>query len=217
MAADSNQGGIGVRVHLVVVKGADIQGWQKTGRPYPRSLKVIVMCFLMLIYAGPGWGQEIEWMALGVRGGLNFQNAGLPPGEKEDFEQFEIFTIMGLPWKWEFQSGWEVRWQLRGSAGALRGAGDTGFIATLTSGLALRNSGWRLVVDAGVGGAGISKWEFGRQDIGGPFQFIAHLGAGIQVTRHMVVGWRFHHMSDATLYGPSRGVDLHMLEISYFF
>lgn len=199
------------------VKGADPKAWQQIGRHHPGSLKVIVMCFLTLVCVGTSGGQDIELMALGVRGGMNFQDAGLPPGEKEDFEQFEVFAIMGLPWKWEFQAGWEVRWRLRGSAGALRGAGDTGFIATLTSGLALRKPSWRLIVDAGVGGAGISKWEFGRQDIGGPFQFIAHLGAGIQVTRNIVVGWRFHHMSDATIYGPSRGVDLHMLEIGYFF
>lgn len=180
-------------------------------------MRALLVCVLILGCANIGWAKDVELLALGVRGGMNFKDAGLPPGEKEDFEQFDVFAVMGLPWEWKSTSGWEVRWRLGGSAGALRGAGDTGFITTLTTGPALRIPGWRLIFDGGVGGALISKWEFGRQDIGGPFQFIAHGGVGVQVIKNIVVGWRFHHMSDATIYGNSRGVDFHMLEVSYYF
>jgi hypothetical protein len=178
---------------------------------------VVVVLLLTLVCSQTCWAREVEWLALGVRGGENFQNAGLPPGEKEDFEQFDVFAIMGLPWGGKISSGWDWRWRLGISAGALRGAKDTAFITTLTSGPAFRIPDWRLILDAGVGGALLSKWEFGQQDIGGPFQFIAHGGIGFQLPWKMVIGWRFHHMSDATLYGPSRGVDLHMLEVSYYF
>jgi len=180
-------------------------------------MRALLVWVLILGCVETGWAQDVELLAVGVRGGMNFQDAGLQPGEKEDFEQFDVFAIMGLPWEWKSPSGWEVRWRLGGSAGALRGAGDLGFITTLTSGLALKIPSWRLILDGGVGGALISKWEFGRQDIGGPFQFIAHGGVGVQLPWNMVVGWRFHHMSDATIYGKSRGVDLHMLEVSYAF
>jgi hypothetical protein len=173
--------------------------------------------FLVLLCSETGSAEEFELLALGVRGGMNFKEAGLPPGEKEDFEQFDVFAMMGLPLKWESPSGWESRWRLRGSLGALRGAGDVGFISTVTSGPALRIPGWRLILDAEVGGALISKWRFGRQNIGGPFQFIAHGGVGLELGWNMVVGYRFHHMSDATIYGKSRGVDFHMLEVSYNF
>lgn len=180
-------------------------------------MRALLVCVLILGCAEIGWAKDLELMTLGVRGGMNFHDAGLPPGEKEDFEQFDVFAIMGLPWEQESPSGWEARLQLRGSAGALRGAGDTGFITTLTPGFSLKIPSWRLIFDGGVGGALISKWEFGRQDIGGPFQFIAHGGVGVQLPWNMVVGWRFHHMSDATIYRNSRGVDLHMLEVSYSF
>lgn len=173
--------------------------------------------FLILMCAENGWAKDVEWTTVGVRGGMNFKKAGLPPGEKEDFEQFDVFATMGLPWAWESPSGWDVRARLGGSVGALRGAGDTGFITTLTGGPVLTIPSWRLILDAGVGGALISKWHFGQQDIGGPFQFIAHAGVGVQLPWHLVVGWRFHHMSDATIYGSSRGVDFHMLELSYAF
>jgi hypothetical protein len=182
-----------------------------------KNMRMLLAFFLALLCSETSWAKDVELVALGVRGGMNFQHAGLPPGEKEDFEQFDVFAIMGLPWEWESPSSWELRWQLRGSAGALRGAGDTGFIATLTPGLALRMPSWRLILDAGVGGALISKWKFGRQNIGGPFQFIAHGGVGVELGWNMVVGYRFHHMSDATIYGKSRGVDFHMLEVSYYF
>ena len=189
-----------------------------------KHLGVLLAFFLALVCSETGWAKDVELVAIGLRGAMNFKEAGLPPGEKEDFEQFDVFAIvglpsniMGLPLKWESPSGWEVRWRLGGSAGALRGAGDTGFITTLTTGPALRIPGWRLILDAGVGGALISKWKFGEQDIGGPLQFIADGGVGVELGWNMVVGYRFHHMSDATIYGKSRGVDFHMLEVSYYF
>lgn len=180
-------------------------------------MRALLVFVFILGCSGTGWAKDIELMAIGIRGGMNFKDAGLPPGEMEDFEQFDAFAIMGLPWEWESPSKWQLRLQVRGSAGALRGAGDTGFITTITPGFALKIPSWRLIFDGGVGGALISKWEFGRQDIGGPFQFIAHGGVGVQLPWNLVVGWRFHHMSDATIYGDSRGVDFHMLELSYYF
>ena len=180
-------------------------------------MKALLVFVCILGCSGTGWAKDFELMAIGIRGGMNFKEAGLQPGEKEDFEQFDAFGIMGLPWRWEGASGWEVRSQVWGSAGALRGAGDLGFITTLTPGLALKIPSWHLIIDGGAGGALISKWKFGRQDIGGPFQFIFHVGVGVQLPGNMVVGWRFHHMSDATIYGDSRGVDFHMLEVAYYF
>ncbi len=182
-----------------------------------RKIRWFITFFLILTCFGSGWAKEVELEALGVRGGINFKNAGLPPGEKEDFEQFDIFAVVRLPWKWNPSTGWEVQSRLMASAGALRGARETGFITTLTGGPALKIPAWRLILDGGVGGALLSDWEFGSQNIGGPFQFIAHAGVGFQLPWSMVVGWRFHHMSDATVYGNTRGVDFHMLELSYVF
>ncbi|GJL54939.1 MAG: hypothetical protein NPIRA02_20710 [Nitrospirales bacterium] len=148
---------------------------------------------------------------------MNFQDAGLPPGEKEDFEQFDVFGIVSLPGQWDFSPDLKSGLRLYGSVGALRGAGDLGFITTVTPGLAVTKKSWKLTFDIAMGGALISDWEYGRQDIGGPFQFIGHLGVSYHLPGNLAVGYRFHHMSDATIYGPSRGVDFHMLEFSYYF
>jgi len=175
-----------------------------------------VTCALTNI-SGFVWAQNIDTMGIGIRGGMNFQDAGLPPSEKEDFEQFDVFGFIGLPTGWESPSGWDTHWRLNGSAGVLRGAGDLGFITEITPGLAFIKKTWNMTFDIGAGGALISHWEFGRQDIGGPFQFIAHGGVSYHLPGNLAVGYRFHHMSDATIYGPSRGVDFHMIEFSYHF
>ena len=162
--------------------------------------------------------KELELVSVGVRGAVNFRGAGLPPGEKENFEQFDVFGVLGFPGSWELPAKWEARYRLNGTVGVLRGAGDEALISTLTPGLAFTKKDWRLTLDFGGGGALLSEWKFGRQNIGGPFQFIGHRGIIFHLSGNLLLGYRFHHMSDATIYrGGNRGVDLHMLEFSYFF
>ena len=55
------------------------------------------------------------------------------------------------------------------------------------------------------------------QNVGGPFQIIAHGGVLFHLPGNLLAGYRFHHMSDGTIYGNNRGVDLHMLELRYAF
>jgi hypothetical protein len=190
----------------------------RTFRAGPTLIGLLVTLLLIPCFSESSWGHEIDLVGIGIRGGLNFASAELPPPEKDDFEQYDVIGIVGLPWRWEYpSSGWEVRSRLNGSAGVLRGAGDTAFITTVTSGLAFRKPSWRVIFDIGIGGALLSDWKFGRQDAGGPFQFIAHGGLSFELPWNLVIGWQFHHMSDGTIYGKSQGVDLHMIELSYYF
>lgn len=84
-------------------------------------LGLLMALLLTSFFSESGHSKEFELISIGVRGAVNFQDAGLPPGEKEDFEQFDVFGIIGLPWSWEYPSGWEMRWRLNGSVGVLRG------------------------------------------------------------------------------------------------
>lgn len=177
----------------------------------------MMTAWLMVVFPVLGHTKEIDLLSVGVRAGVNSRTIGLPPAEKEDFEQYDVFAVIGLPWAWEFSSGWDIRFRLNAAAGALRAAGDTGFITELTPGIAFSNASWRLTFDFGTGWAYLSKYEFGRQNIGGPFQIIGHGGITYHLPWNVSVGWRFHHMSDATIYGSNRGVDLHMLEVGYRF
>lgn len=183
------------------------------------AFRVMIMVAVLLAeFPVMGFATEIEVTSIGIRGGLNSQTIGIPPAEKEDFEQYDVFAVIGLPWRWEFPSGWEIRWRLNASAGALKAAGDTGFIGELTPGIAFTKPDWRLTVDFGGGWAYLSDYKFGSQNIGGPFQIVGHGGISYHLPWNLLFGWRFHHISDATIYGTdNRGVDLHMLELSYRF
>ena len=134
------------------------------------------LSLLLLLCSPPTWGEQFEWTSIGVRGGMNFKDAGLPPGEKEDFEQFDVVRILGFPGQWNVPWDWRARYQLTTTAGVLRGNGNAGFISSMTVGLAVTKISWRATLDFGLGGALLSKWKFGRQNVGGPFQFIAHGG-----------------------------------------
>ncbi len=163
------------------------------------------------------WAEKFEWTSVGIRGAVNFKDAGLPPGEKVDFEQFDVVGTLGFPGKWAFPWEWNARYQLTTTGGALRGDGATGFIGTITGGIAVTKERWHTTADFGMGGAMLSKWRFPGQNVGGPFQFIAHGGLLFHFPWNVMAGYRFHHMSDATIYGKNRGVDLHMLEVRYQF
>ncbi len=171
--------------------------------------------YLIMLFPQVGWTEEFEWTSIGIRGAVNYKDAGLPPGEKVDFEQFDVVGTLGFPGSWAVGWGWDARYQLHTTAGALRGDGDTGFISTVTGGIAMNKSHWRTTLDFGVGGALLSKWKFPGQNVGGPFQFIAHGGILFHLPWNLFAGYRFHHMSDGMIYGDNRGVDLHMLEVRY--
>ncbi len=181
------------------------------------AVMVGVSCFQPV----PAYSQAAdrwELLSVGIRGGLNLPPVGIPPGEKEDFEQYEAFGIIGFPESWEWPSGWETRWRLNVTAGVIRGAGDVGFVSELTPGIAFTNWEWNITLDFGTGFAYFGDETFGSQDFGGPFQIVGHGGLSYHFPGNVTLGWRFHHISDATLYGSNnRGVDFHFLELSYRF
>ena len=161
---------------------------------------------------------KFEIVSVGIRGGINLDPGGIPPGEKEDFQQYDVFAILGFPGIWEWPKGWESRYRWHASAGALNAAGDTGFIATLGPSLAFTKWDWNFTFEIGTGAVFVGDQTFGDQDFGGPVQILGHGGISYYFPGNIVGGWRFQHFSDATLYGnDNRGVDLHFLELSYRF
>ncbi len=180
---------------------------------------LVATVWLTVILSGLAHTKETELVSVGIRGGINSETIGIPPTEKEDFEQYDVFAVIGTPWMWDFpSSGWDIRFRINVAAGTLRAAGDSGFIGELGPGFAFTKSSWRLTFDIGGGAAYLSQEKYGRQDIGGPVQIIGHGGLTYHLPWNVSAGYRFHHMSDAAIYGSNnRGVDLHMLELSYRF
>jgi len=160
--------------------------------------------------------KKFEILSAGIRGGWNF--GGLPPTEKENFQQFDAFVILGFPGSWEWPRGWEARYRWYASAGILHGAGESGFIGTTGPGVMFTKWDWNLTLDFGTGAVFVSKEHFGQQDFGGPVQILGHGGISYHLPGNMTLGWRFQHFSDAGFYGTSnRGIDLHLFELGYRF
>lgn len=172
---------------------------------------------LLLFSAGTVGGDETGLMAVGVRGGVSVRGES-PLGEqmREDFVGADVLGVFRLPWSWYAASGWGVGTRLITSAGALAALEKVAFVSSIAPVVALGTQDDRFTIDAGLGGALLSAHDFGRHNLGGPFQFVATAGVSVAPFGPFGFGYRFQHYSDGTIYGTdTRGVDLHMIELTY--
>ena len=174
---------------------------------------------LSAIHSAPCHGENtakipMELIAIGVRYGTNAAT------DKEGaMDRVDIFWSWRSPYAWEFSPGWDIGARMNASVGALRGQGEIGAVGTLVPTLAIGDTDNGFSVEAGVGAALLSKWEFGGvEDFGGPLQFILDLGVNFRAYKRLGLGYRFQHWSDGGIHGAdNRGVEMHMLEFSYRF
>ncbi|MDZ4855020.1 MAG: acyloxyacyl hydrolase [Nitrospirota bacterium] len=174
-------------------------------------------CALFLLAPCLSQAEEIRLNSIGIRGGVS----GISPIEDKEaqyFHQYDLMANWSLPWGWYTESGWGVGTRLMGSVGALTASGDTAFIGTVVPGVVFeKKDGW-LSLEVGGGAALLSQSQFPNQDSGGLFQFVWDTAVRAKVYRGIGLGYWFHHMSDASLYGSNvLGFDLHMIEVSYRF
>lgn len=162
--------------------------------------------------------EEVRLESFALRGGFS---GGSPIGEEEQvyFTQADMALAARLPWQWEITSGWVLGTRLLTSAGVLRGAGENNAVFTLVPfDVAFGRKDGLITIDMGGGGALFSDYKFGPQNFGGPFQFVWTFGITSRFAGPFGAGYHFQHYSDATIYGSqSRGADLHLFEIIYWF
>ena len=139
--------------------------------------------------------------------------------QKEDFQQYDVAAIFGLPWRWQERSyGLKFDMRLLASAGELSAARETSLMATLVPGLAVSSPNGVVTIDAGAGAGFFSNYKFGVQNFGGPVQIVGTAAIGFNPLPDFHAGYRFQHFSDAGVYGSSSlGVDMHIIEIGYRF
>ena len=175
------------------------------------NLAFVVLVSVTSSFFLPSWAEETGWIAVGFRAGIDDGN------NDEDFEQYEGFVLYDLPWSWSFASDWILGTHLELNAGVLDGGGDTAFIGSMGPGLNLKTFESRLAIWGGINPTLISKDTFGDEDFGGSFQFTSHIGISFRPIRPLSIGYRFQHMSNAGIYSHNPGLNLHMLELAYFF
>ena len=183
-----------------------------------RLCQVIVVGWSIVMAGASIEAGEVRLDSLAVRGGPSGSSV-IGEAQNNDFHQVDMAVTVRLPWEWEVGSGWVVRTRLLTSAGALSGADETNGVFTLLPINVMfgRKSGL-FSVDMGVGGALLTDHKFDGQNLGGPFQFVWTFGATSRFAGPFGAGYHFQHYSDATMYGPdSRGIDLHLFELIYWF
>lgn len=161
---------------------------------------------------------EFGLETLVVRYGVS---GGSPIGEEQRirFQQGDVAMTARLPWEREIASEWILGTKILGSAGLLRGAKEENAVVTfLPLDIWFGRKDGLVAIDVGGGFGLLSDYKFGPQNFGGPFQFVWTFGITSRFWGPVGAGYHFQHYSDATLYGKdSRGVDLHLFELVYWF
>lgn len=161
-----------------------------------------LLAFLFIMACGSAYGDSI-----GVRGAVADTQA------KEDFEAYELFVVLDLPWAWS-QGESRIQTQLEITGGVLDAAGESGFLGTLGPRIAFETGS--VTLDVGIGVAALGETEFGEHDFGGRSQFTAQTGLAVAVLERLNLGVRYRHMSDANIH-DGHDLNLLFLELSYEF
>jgi hypothetical protein len=171
------------------------------------TVVVLIICWIYI----PSKSPAVDLKVLGLRGGISDNR------NDEDFRQFEGFAVWSLPWVWQFASDWRIGTFLEVNAGLLHGGGESAFVGSAGPGINITGFGDKIDIPMGVNATIISDHTFGDEDFGGPFQFTSHIGLDYYFTRHFMMGYRLQHMSNAGIYSPNPGVNIHMLAVGYRF
>ena len=184
-----------------------------------RTLVGVAFAFVLTVMAASiSTAGEVRLESLAVRGGFSGSSV-IGEEQQTDFNQVDLALAARLPWEWNVGTGWIIKTRLLTSAGVLRGSQETNGVFTLVPlDVIFGRKDGLLSIDMGVGVALLTDYKFGKQNFGGPFQFVWTWGATSRFAGPFGAGYHFQHYSDATIYGSeSRGVDLHLFEIIYWF
>jgi len=177
----------------------------------------LVAWFLILVFFFPQpatcLADSISWHTLGFRYGTN---DGID--KKTDLRRYEVFGILNLPWILQIGSNIDLETRFIFSGGLLDGEGDEGLIGILSPGFCFTDNNKRFSLEFSGGIAIIPDYRIGEEDFGGPLQFTFEVGIGLRLFKHLGLGYRIQHYSDASLFGSdNRGVDWQLFEVGYRF
>lgn len=78
------------------------------------------------------------------------------------------------------------------------------------------SDGVRPYLEAGIGGHILSDTRIGRRQMSTAWQFGSHIGAGLDCGQ-LEIGYRFQHLSNASIKEPNDGINFHMLTLGLRF
>lgn len=164
---------------------------------------------LLFLLSDSGYAQD--FLSVGVRGGMSLN------GNSHCFRQAETFVDFDLPWTWNIYSDWRFQPKFDVSGGWLGGEHTDGFVGALGPTFELSKGKFPLTLEGGSSPTFLSKYQFGDKSFGDNVQFTSHIGLNWYFTRHLSIGYRFQHMSNAGLGNSNPGLNLNMFLLTYHF
>lgn len=138
-------------------------------------------------------------------------------GGTRDFTQTEAAMELLLPWRKTWDSGWQLETRLDFSAGILHARDDHAAILTLGPSVQIGRGGFPVVLDLGVSPTMLASDRVGGRDFGRHFQFTSHAGLLWEIHGMVRLGYRYQHMSNASLGDHNPGLNLHMFTLGFRF
>lgn len=158
-----------------------------------------------------GRSEGLSLESVGARGGISANLSGV------SFNQAELFANWNLPWAWDLGREWHLQSRLDFSAGWVGDRDSNAAIGTVGPTLVLGRQRLPVSFEAGVSPTLLSQYDFGSRNFGTYIQFTSHVGVNWDFAEHWRLGYRLQHMSNAGLGSHNRGLNMHLLALSYLF
>jgi hypothetical protein len=128
----------------------------------------------------------------------------------QQYHQQTLGLRFQLPWE-SLQSGWRIASHLDLEVSRISEHDESAWLYSAGPSVTLSRN--RFIVDLGVLPSYISQDHLGGRQFGGPLQFTSHIGLSYQFNRHMRLGYRLQHTSNANIYDVNEGLDLQAIEL----
>ena len=148
---------------------------------------------------------------LSLRGGFSATRT------HQDFQTYLLGASWDFPIAKERTGPWCITAQIDTSLGILRNPDDTAALLTFGPAVQIGHRDFPLRLDVACCPTLLSDHHFGPVDFGLGFQFTSSIGLTWQISPHWTIGYRFQHMSNASLSRNNPGLELHQFSASFCF
>ncbi len=174
--------------------------------------KIVLTVFLANVLAAPllSASENFGLERTGLRVGIDMESSA-------DITSYEIYSVIGTPWQWNFRHARELLLELELAGGVLDGEDETGGLFKIAPQLRFQSTDFPVDVVISSGPAYVSEEKFGDLNLGGEFQFMSTLGIDWKLNDRWTIGYRFEHTSNAGIHDENDGLNMHAIGVGYIF
>lgn len=154
--------------------------------------------------------QGSPWYALGAFGSADDDTGA------GSYQQYEIYGLREFSWQAEL-GPIEMTSSLFAGFGWYEQAGDALEYVTVGNVFNFTKPGSMVSLEVGARPGWLFDYESPGRNFGGHLTFFDHIGVMVQPLPEVTLGYRFQHMSNASLYKENPGINMHLLDLRFHF